>query len=68
MTGAGVGQPLGDPLDQRHPAEAGEHDLRALLLGEPRDVEGDEASVMTPVIEEALALEDSGHGSSVPHP
>ena len=37
---ASVGQPLGDRLGDPHgPAEGGEHDLGALLLGDPRDVE-----------------------------
>ena len=36
-----LGQPLGDPLDQAEPPEAGQHDCRALLLRDPGDVEGD---------------------------
>jgi hypothetical protein len=34
-------QPLGDPLDQRQPAEAGEHHGGAGLLGDLRGREGD---------------------------
>jgi hypothetical protein len=36
-----LGQALGDALDQRHPAEAGQHHRRALLLRHARDRERD---------------------------
>jgi hypothetical protein len=36
-----LGQPLGDPLDQRQPPVPGEHDGGALLLGQPGHRERD---------------------------
>ena len=60
-TGAGSGSFARDPLDQRHPAEAGEHDLRALLLREPGDRErdrgvGDDAGDQQPLAVEQCPI------------
>ncbi len=55
--GRRVGQPLRDPLDQRQPAEAGEHDSRAFLLRDPGHVESDRGVGQHSGDENPLAVE-----------
>ena len=55
----GLREPLRDPLHQPHPAEPGEHDLRALLLRDPRRVEGQRRVGDHSGDEQALAVEQS---------
>jgi hypothetical protein len=59
--GRGLGQPLGDPLDQGHPAEAGEHHGRALFLRHPGGVERDRGVGDHAGDEQSLAVEQTGH-------
>ena len=47
-------QPLRDPLHQPHPAEPGEHHLRALLLRDRAAWNASDASVITPVTSRRL--------------
>jgi hypothetical protein len=54
-------QSLRDPFDEPHPAEAGEHDLRALLLRHLRDVEAQRGVGDHTGDEQSLAVEQS-HG------
>ena len=56
-----VGQAVGDPLRDPHPAaEAGEHDLRAFLLRALGDGVGDRALGEDPGDEQAAAFEQHG--------
>ncbi|MDH6227607.1 hypothetical protein M2169_004577 [Streptomyces sp. MJP52] len=55
------GQLLGDPLGERGPGEGGEDDLRALLLGQLRRVEGDGGLQQHAGDQDPLALENSAH-------
>ena len=59
------GQPLGDPLHQAEPPEAGQHDGRALLLRHPRHVERDRGVRDDPGDQDPLARQDS-HPSLTP--
>jgi hypothetical protein len=59
------GQPLRDPLHQAEPPEAGQHDGRALLLGNPRDVKRDRGVRDDPGDQDPLARQDS-HPSLTP--
>jgi hypothetical protein len=60
-----AGQPLGHALRQPHrPAEAGEHDLGALLLRAARDGVGDRAVRQDAGDQELLAVEEA----HAPHP
>ena len=59
--GRRVGQPPGDPLHQAEPAEPGQHDPRALLLGDARDVERDRRVGENPGDQDPLAVQDA-HG------
>jgi hypothetical protein len=53
-----IRKPLGDALgDAQRAAEAGQHDLRALFLGQPRDAERDRCVVEDTRDEQALAVE-----------
>ena len=54
-------QPLGDPLDEAHPAEAGQHDGGALFLGDLGRVERDRRVGDHTGDEQALTLEQTGH-------
>ena len=56
-----VRQAVGDALDQPQPVEAGQHQLRALLLGHARDVKGDRRVGDDPGNQDALAFEKPCH-------
>jgi hypothetical protein len=58
----GLGKLLGDALGQRGTRERGQDDLRALLLGQLRGVEGDGGLHQHTGDQDALALENSAHG------
>ncbi len=57
----GLGQPLRDPLHETHAAEPGEHDLRALFLGDLGGVEGQRGVGDHSGDQQPLAVEQS-HG------
>ena len=67
MTGAGCGNFFGDPLDQRHPPEAGQHDLRALLLRHTGHRERYRSVGDHPGDQQPLAVEKS-HQIPIPRP
>jgi hypothetical protein len=60
----GFGQASGDPLDQREPAEPGQHDGRALFLGEPGHGKGDRLLGDHTGDEQPLPRHQSGHDTS----
>jgi hypothetical protein len=57
--GRRLGQPFGDPLHQGEAPEPGQHQGRALLLGDPRHVEGDRGVGQHSGDQDPLAVQDA---------